>query len=189
MSETILETARLRLRRCTWDDLDHLVALDSDPEVMRYITGGVTTPRELYVEEVLPRWMGAEEHAGCGYWPAEDRQSGEFLGWFHLRPDRIEPEYLEIGYRLARAHWGRGLATEGSLALVERAFIDLGAEQVSARALLGNRASQRVMEKCGLRRMGEFDFPVIMLGDHALVSNKAVKYAITREQWLAARSG
>jgi RimJ/RimL family protein N-acetyltransferase len=82
----LLETGRLRLQQFTAADVDRLVELDSDPEVMRYVTYGVPTPREVYLEEILPRWL------------------------------RIYRETPLLGYRLRRASWGRGLATEGASA-------------------------------------------------------------------------
>ena len=87
----LLETGRLRLRRFVPADADLLVALDADPEVMRYITYGQPTPRSAYVETYLPRWFAIyQAQPGLGYFAAERRDTGEFLGWFHLRDDRIE---------------------------------------------------------------------------------------------------
>ena len=100
----LLETGRLRLRRFNVDDVDRLVELDSDPEVMRYITYGTATPRESYLDTYLPRWFDIYDgQPGCGYFAAECRDTGDFLGWFHLRDDRLEPEYLELGYRLRQS--------------------------------------------------------------------------------------
>lgn len=184
----LLETGRLRLRRFREDDADRLTDLDSDPEVMRYITFGVPTPRATYTELILPRWLSVyEEHPLLGYWAAERHGDGRFVGWFHLRTDRIEPEYLELGYRLQRAAWGQGYATEGGRALVEHGFLRAGAAQISARALHGNRASQRVMEKCGLRPAGTFVYPDDVLPNRSEAERTAVKYALAREQWLANR--
>lgn len=87
----LLETARLRLRQFTIEDADRLVELDSDPEVMRYITCGLPTPRETYVEVILPRWFAIyRETPLLGYWAAEARDAGLFHGWLHLRPDRFD---------------------------------------------------------------------------------------------------
>ena len=151
MTSILLETGRLRLRRFTIEDVDLLVALDSDPEVMRFITYGVPTPRATYADVILPRWFALYESSPLlGYWAAEDRERGGFLGWFHLRPDRMDPDEQELGYRLARAAWGQGLATEGAAAVVRHGFERAGAAKISARTLAGNFASQRVMRKCGL---------------------------------------
>lgn len=181
----LLETDRLRLRRFTTADVDLLVALDADPEVMRYITYGVPTPRSAYVDTHLPRWLAIyESRPGLGYFAAERRGDGGFLGWFHLREDRIEPEYVEIGYRLQRSAWGQGYATEGAAALVRHGFERLGLERISARTLLGNVASQRVMRKCGLREVGRFAYAADVLAGRDEAERAAVKYAITRPQWL-----
>ncbi|HEX9207990.1 MAG TPA: GNAT family N-acetyltransferase [Steroidobacteraceae bacterium] len=181
----LLETGRLRLRRFTLDDVDLLVELDSDPEVMRYITYGVPTPRQAYVETYLPRWFAIyDRQPGLGYFAAERRDDGEFLGWFHLRDDRIEPEYVELGYRLRRAAWGLGYATEGARAVVRHGFERLGLERISARTLLRNVGSQRVMRKCGLRETGRFVYPEDVLAGRDEAEREAVKYAITRSEWL-----
>lgn len=182
----LFETERLRLRRFEAGDVDLLVDLDSDPEVMRHITFGVPTPREAYVETYLPRWFALyEAQPGCGYFAAERRDTGEFLGWFHLRDDRIEPGYSELGYRLRRSAWGQGFATEGALAFVRHGFETLGVPQISARTLLRNLASQRVMQKCGLRFAGRFEYPQDVLAGRSVEERAAVKYALTRTEWLS----
>jgi len=182
----LLETTRLRLRRFTADDVDLLVELDADPEVMRHITGGRATPRELYVSTYLPRWFEIYARTPLlGYWAAERRPDLAFLGWFHLRDDRIEPEYLELGYRLKRSAWGHGYATEGARALIGHGFERAGAERISARTLLANRASQHVMEKCGMRRTGEFTYPDTSGIGETEDQRRACKYEISRAEWLS----
>ena len=181
----LLETDRLRLRRFTPCDVDLLVALDADPEVMRYITYGVPTPRNAYAETYLPRWLAIyDRQPGLGYFAAERREDGEFLGWFHLRDDRIEPQFVELGYRLRRAAWGQGHATEGATALVRHGFETLELERISARTLLRNAASQRVMQKCGLHEAGRFVYAEDVLAGRDADERAAVKYAITRTEWL-----
>ena len=185
----LLETARLRLRQFTSDDVDRLVELDSDPEVMRYITYGKPSTREFYVDEVLPRWFRIyRETPLLGYWAAEDRVLRDFHGWFHLRPDRIDAGEQELGYRLRRASWGHGLASEGAAALIDHGFTRVGTDKISARALAGNRASRAVMEKCGLAYECDFVFPENVLEDHSSEERAAVKYSITRSQWRAAKA-
>lgn len=184
----VLETARLCLRRFVASDLDLLVELDSDPQVMRYLTGGAPTPREYYSDVVLPRWFALyEQSPELGYWAAEIRETGRFVGWFHLRVDRFEPEYLELGYRFRRDAWGQGLATEGGRAVVRHGFDRASAEQVSARTLAANRASQRVMQKCGLRFAGTFEYGEETIPGLSPAERRAVKYVLTRREWLASQ--
>ena len=184
----LLETTRLRLRRFTPGDVDRLVELDSDPEVMRYITYGVPTPRAVYEDVILPRWFAIyEQTPELGYWAAEDAGSSEFLGWFHLRPDRFDAGEQELGYRLARPAWGRGLATEGAAAVIGHGFTKVGAAKISARTLAGNQRSQRVMRKCGLAFECDFAYPEDVIQGRDEVERAAVKYSITRPDWLARR--
>ena len=183
-----LETERLILRRFTVDDLDALVALDADPAVMRYINGGEPTTREEMRDDYLPHWLAYYERGDAyGFWAAIERATGAFLGWFHLRPQPNDPpDEPELGYRLVAAAWGMGYATEGSRALIEKAFLHLGARRVYATAMLVNPASWRVMEKVGMRHVRTYqgDWPVPIPGDE----HGDVEYAITREEWLAGHS-
>jgi RimJ/RimL family protein N-acetyltransferase len=185
----LLETLRLRLRQFTAEDADLLVELDSDPEVMRYITYGAPTPRETYVDDILPYWLEIYRQTPLlGYWAAEDRRSGDFQGWFHLRPDRIDAGEQELGYRLRRASWGLGLASEGAAALIEHGFTRVGTEKISARTLVGNARSRAVMEKCGLSYEAAFTYAADELAGRTPAECAAVKYSITRSQWLSRRA-
>lgn len=184
MATVLLETQRLVLRQFSADDLDLLVALDSDPDVMRYITGGTATSRDELAEVVLPRWLRYyEDSSGFGFWAAEDRQAGEFVGWFHLRPsyDR-EVSPPELGYRIARRFWGLGLATEGSIGVLAYAFNRLQVERIVAETMVAHAASRRVMEKAGLRLVEYFtaDWPHRIPGDEF----GDVRYAADRVEWL-----
>jgi RimJ/RimL family protein N-acetyltransferase len=181
--DVYLETARLRLRRFTAGDVDRLVELDSDPAVMRFISGGRPTPRAEVEGELLPWWLAYyERYDGYGFWAAIEKASGEFIGWFHLRPhDESTPDEPELGYRLRAASWGMGYATEGSRALIDRAFRELGAVRVSAETMAVNSASRRVMEKAGLRYVRTFqqEWPDTIDGDE----HGDVEYALTRAEW------
>jgi RimJ/RimL family protein N-acetyltransferase len=174
-----LETARVNLRRFTVADVDALVELDSDPEVMFFINGGRPTPRAEIEDEVLPSWLALDARGdGYGFRAAIDRATGNFLGWFHLR---AESRGAELGYRLRRAVWGQGYATEGSRALIAYGFEDLGAERIYAETMAVNAASRRVMEKAGLRyvRIFHADWPDPIPGDE----EGDVEYALTRAEW------
>ena len=183
-----LRTSRLDLRDFTADDVDVLVELDSDPHVVHYITGGLPTPRHEVVDEVIPAFLGyAERYEGYGFWAAVERSSGEFLGWFHLRPEAGHAaDEPELGYRLRRAAWGKGYATEGSRALIDAAFTRWGARRVVAYTMVAHVASQRVMEKAGMRRVRTFtqEWPYRIPGEEL----GDVEYAITRDEWEDSRA-
>ncbi|MEP7021560.1 MAG: GNAT family N-acetyltransferase [Pseudonocardiales bacterium] len=155
--DIVLETDRLVLRRFTAADLDHLVELDSDPDVMRLLTGGVPTPREKIENELLPRILDEYTRPpGWGRWAAVEKSSGAFVGWFSLDPPKDDREGLELGYRLRREAWGNGYATEGSRALIDKAFADEGVHRVFAETMAVNAASRRVMENVGMRHVRTF---------------------------------
>src|SRR4030095_15550539 len=156
--EVFLETERLVLRRFTDADLDLLVELDGDPEVMRYITAGRPTSREESRDEVLPAFLRYyQRFPGYGFWAAVEKATGQFLGWFHLRPpEGAGPDEPELGYRLRRSAWGKGYATEGSRALIRKGFAELRVRRVVASTMAVNVASRRVMEKAGLRYVRTF---------------------------------
>ena len=184
-----LETKRLLLRRLTEDDADHLYELDSDPEVMRYLSNGRTHTRDEIVEKVLPHYLDHSTRFGeeYGFWAAIERGKGTFLGWFHFRPYRSEPEAIELGYRLMRSAWGRGFAAEGSRALIRRGFTELGVEKVVADTLVGNLRSRRVLEAIGMRLEGCFALEADEFPDWSGKNRRGVKYALTRSEWLADR--
>ncbi|MGW4500191.1 GNAT family N-acetyltransferase [Micromonospora sp. NPDC004336] len=178
-----LSTDRLVLREFTAGDADLLVELDGDPEVMRYLTGGRPTPPEAIRERTLPRILDHYRRPpGLGWWAALRRESGEFLGWFEFRPVRDgDVREVELGYRLRRAAWGGGLATEGCRALIDKGFAELGVERVTANTMTVNAASRRVMEKAGLRFVRTYvgDWPETIDGSE----HGEVEYALTRQQW------
>lgn len=182
----ILETPRLLLRQFTEDDADNLFDLNSDPEVMRYLTGGKPTPREVIRDEIIPFHLAVYDRLDrLGTWAAQSTGTGQFLGWFHLRPAAGTDitTNVELGYRLRRSTWNMGYATEGSRALIGMGFADLGVERVFALTMTVNTASRRVMEKCGLTLVHTIPYhgPDIIEG----AENGEVEYALTRPEWEA----
>ncbi len=182
--ENVLVTERIRLRRLNPADAPLLHELDSDPEVMRHISKSVPTPFEKILSEVLPRMLSWDrESPPQGFWPAHLLAGGEFIGWFHLRPEKISAGEMELGYRLKREYWGRGLATEGTRALIAAAFRDWGYPKLSARTLVGNHASRRVMEKAGLRFEGHFYWSQEALPGWTEEERQGVKYGLSAGEY------
>ncbi len=179
-----LETPRLLLRRFTEDDAGLLLALDSDPEVVRY-AGPKLADYEAYRERIRASFLDYyARFEDRGFWAALEKESGDFLGWFHLRPGLdyrfaaeagYRPGDHDLGYRLRRPAWGKGYATEMARALVRLGFADAATLRVVSCALAANLASTRVMEKAGLKRGAEFALPGYGM---------AVSYALERADFL-----
>jgi RimJ/RimL family protein N-acetyltransferase len=184
----ILETPRLILRQFTEGDVDNLFNLNSDPEVMRYLTGGRPTPREEIRDQILPFHLAVYGRLDrLGTWAAESTATGEFLGWFHFRPGPdSDITNIDLGYRLRKPAWNKGYATEGSRAVIDLGFTELGVERVFAHTMTLNAASRHVLEKCGLTLVattpydGPFDIEGAELGQ--------VEYALTKVEWEAGQA-
>ena len=182
MTRPVLTTERLRLEPVDGERLrDGLLTLDSDPEVLRFIFG-----RALSRQEVLRDWLSKRtspdaDARGLGYWVGLD--GDRFLGWWCLGFDPSRPDTAELGYRLRRDCWGRGLATEGSRALLDHAFATVGLPRVWAETMAVNTGSRGVLAKLGLRhvrtevRDWPYPLPGAELGE--------VIYEITRAEWSA----
>jgi RimJ/RimL family protein N-acetyltransferase len=180
----LLTTSRTRLRPFRREDVDVLFELDSDPNVMRFISKGESTPRATIEDKILPRWLELYRNPRpYGFWAIELLASNTFIGWVHLRTDRISPPELELGYRLHKSQWGQGLASECSRAIIAMAFETRLSDFISARTLRTNVASQRVMHKCGLSFCEEFTYSTELLPAWTDAERRAMKYGISREQW------
>ncbi len=145
-----LLTPRLRLRGFQPDDLAALVAMNRDPEVMRYIRAVGGEEEETRKAAAL---ISDNQDKPLGIWAVEGRDDGCFHGAAMLI--RLpEGDDIEVGYRLARAAWGRGIATEAALCLRDHGFESLGLEEIVAVADPGNAASHKVLRKIGLSFRG-----------------------------------
>lgn len=142
-----VETDRLVLRQFTADGADLLIELDSDPEVMRHLTGGEPTlPPAVVRERVIPNVLATYERwdGRFGLFAAYVKEGGDFIGWFQLRPEREGPlDEVELGYRLRRDAWDKGYATEAARALLDKGFSELGLRVVWGETMAVNLASRR----------------------------------------------
>jgi RimJ/RimL family protein N-acetyltransferase len=165
--------------------VDHLVALDSDPEVMRFLSGGTPTPREEIKHDILPAFLRYYERGDrYGFWAAIERATGDFLGWFHFRPlPGVGPDEPELGYRLRKAAWGKGYGTEVSRALIRKGFTELGVRRVVASTYQDNVGSRRVMEKAGMTFVRTFRYNAGDPAAQELWEGDDVEYAIERADW------
>jgi RimJ/RimL family protein N-acetyltransferase len=192
--QVLLETERMVLRRFTEADVDHLVDLDSDPEVMRFLTGGIPTPREAIQNDILPTFLRSYEPCpGFGVFAAIGKERGEFLGWFSFRPKDADcPDEVSLCYRLRRSVWGQGYATEGAHALIRLGFTQLGVQRVVATTYQDNLASRRVMEKAGLSLVRTYRMTMAELLAHDSTTHDVseelwdgddVEYALRKADW------
>ncbi|HKW93671.1 MAG TPA: GNAT family N-acetyltransferase [Methylomirabilota bacterium] len=165
-----LDTPRLVLRRLRASDEPDLVALDSDPEVMRYVgsPAGVKSPAET-VERARGRIAEAARGVlePLGLWRIERRDQGAFCGIGALlrMPSGAD---VEVAYRLARAAWGAGIATEAAGALVAHGLRTLALPRLVAVTYPENRASQRVLDKLGFERRGFTEYKGVRTTFHVL---------------------
>ncbi|MGZ4276047.1 MAG: GNAT family N-acetyltransferase [Solirubrobacteraceae bacterium] len=158
-----VETERLVLRRFVPADADAFAAVNADPEVMRHIGDGAPLSR-AQSDELLVRIAGHWRSHRFGLWCVAERDALErCLGFAGLAVPAFLPEVLpavEVGWRLAREAWGRGIATEAARAALAEAFGPLGLASVISIVAEGNDRSVRVAEKLGMRRGADRLHPV-----------------------------
>jgi len=171
---------------------------------MRYLTGRTRTR-----DEVLDEWLPAlSREVGpdgvLGYWAgfrrddwSQTRSTGPissalgtkrqlpFAGWWALNPDPDDERRAELGYRLRRDQWGRGLASEGAVALLEHGFETVGLDRIWAQTMAVNAGSVGVMTRIGMRFertwVGEWNKPLPGWQEGE------VEYSVTREEWRVKR--
>lgn len=160
-----LVTPRLVMRRWTDADLEPFAALNADPEVMRYFPARLTREdSDAFVDRIEARF----DEDGYGLWALE-RAGGEFLGYTGLAPARADlpcAGAIEIGWRLVRAAWGHGYATEAAREAVRFGFEQAGLAEVVSFTAVVNVRSRRVMERLGMTRdpAEDFDHPALPAG-------------------------
>ena len=155
VSVPTLDTARLRLRPWHDDDLEPYAAMCADPEVMRYLGGGVPLSR-ANAWRSMAMLVGHWQLRGYGTWAIEERDSRVFIGRVGLHRPEGWPG-LEVGWTLDRSTWGRGYATEAGRASLDYAWRALDADHVISLITPENQASIRVAERLGQTREGTFD--------------------------------
>ena len=151
-------TARLLLRPPAAADLSALAALHADPEVMAHFRA--TLDREAS-DAFMARAAAHRAAHGFGFWTIERRQDGAVLGLVGLLVPTFDAPFtpcVEIGWRLARAEWGRGYAREAAAATLDFGFDALGLDEIVAFTVPANRRSWRLMERLGMTRDAADDF-------------------------------
>lgn len=149
----VIETERLILRVFTEHDVQLIYELNKDPEVIKY-TGDpvrdINHARQIFEQVILPQYV-LYNH---GRWAVHTKPGMEFIGWCGLkaRPERNE---IDLGYRFMKSAWGKGYATEAAIACLKYGFEKLNLPVIVGRAMPQNCASIKVLEKCGMKYIGE----------------------------------
>jgi RimJ/RimL family protein N-acetyltransferase len=176
LAHTLL-TPRLRLRRWRPDDAEPMAAINADPEVTRYL-GPRTAPEpaDEFYRRISRHW----DLHGFGFWAVESREpetEGRLLGFTGIGYPTFMPELagqVEIGWRLARAAWGRGLATEAAFAVREDAFATHRLSALVSIIHPENARSQRVAVKLGMKLERHLHYPLL---------GREVEIWRTRRRW------
>ena len=150
-------TKRLRFRNFNNNDVPNLSQLDNDKEVMRYLTDGITFSIYQTKQRLEKLIFENDQRRPLGTWAADHIEDDEFVGWFRLKPFPGF-DYPEVGFRLIKRYWGRGLATEGVLGVLKYGFTSLKLEKIMAITHPNNTASKRVLEKAGLKYVKAVQF-------------------------------
>ncbi len=152
---------RLGFRKFKDSDFDFFYSMNSDSEVMKHF------PSVLDKEQTLSLMNRINDHIderGFGFYAVDLLSENAFIGFIGLKRTNFEADFtpcVEIGWRLDKKYWNRGLATEGSARCLDHALSHLNLDEVYSFTSLHNKASERVMQKIGMKKIGEFDHPLV----------------------------
>ncbi|RLU09006.1 GNAT family N-acetyltransferase [Pseudomonas prosekii] len=183
-----LESARLLLRQWRDEDLPEFAAMCADPQVMRYFPAPLS---RLECASLIGRIRGHFAEHGFGFWALERKDTGQFIGLTGLALVNFDAPFTpatEIGWRLAREHWGLGYASEAAWTALRCGFDRLALKEIVSFTTHTNLPSQKVMQAIGMHNDPQDDFAHPRLAaDHPL--RQHVLYRISREQWLQTLHG
>lgn len=177
-----IKTERLILRPWRKDDLEPFARMNADPQVMEYFPSVLSREESDALAERITARISEQ---GWGLWAVSVPEIAEFIGFIGLAAPSFSAHFtpaVEVGWRLAKEHWGRGYATEGAFAALEHAFEMLKLEQVVSFTAAQNVRSRAVMEKIGMHRDPEddFDHPRVQEGNPL---RRHVLYRINQQEW------
>jgi RimJ/RimL family protein N-acetyltransferase len=175
------ETRRLTLRQWRTADYEPLAALNADPKVMEYFAATVDRAAST---AAIDRWQAEIAERGWGLWAVERRDTQQFIGFVGLQIPTGPLPFLpcvEVGWRLAAAHWGHGFASEAAAASLQLGFERAQLPEIVSFTAVINRKSRAVMARIGMRDTGiTFKHPLVPAG-HRLRPH--CLYLLTRAQW------
>lgn len=153
------ETERLFLRQWKPADRASFFALNSDPRVMEFLPGLLTCTES---DAMADHCESLIQERGWGFWAAELKGSGEFIGFVGLHISSSQLPFspcVEVGWRLAFEQWSKGFATEAAQGALRIGFEVLGFQEIVSFTAVGNRRSRAVMERLTMRESGTFEHP------------------------------
>ena len=180
MTTPRLTTARLLMREWRDSDREPYAELNADPDVMRHFPSTLTSRQS---GEMIDRMATAWVDRGFGLWAVERLDTGDFVGFVGLAAPTWQTAFtpcVEVGWRLAKHHWGNGFAPEAGLAALEWGFanVDLPGDEIVSFTPVANVNSRRVMHKIGMVHDPTRDFDHPLLADWA--ERRHVLYRIDR---------
>lgn len=181
--QSTIQAPRLTLVPMNDDHLEHEIALDARPEVMRFLGNGVARERAEVEKHHNGRLKSARD--GLGYWTGF--VGTQFVGWWLLAPaGNDERGQAEIGYRLSPDFWRQGFASEGAKALLAYGFDELSLTQIFAETMTINEGSRAVLSRLGMSHLRTRDVGQISSIPESEQGN--VDYVITKKEWEKLRS-
>lgn len=160
--------------------------MNADPAVAEFLGRALDrTESDALADRIEAHWV----REGFGLWAVERLDAGQFIGFAGLARPRFEAHFtpaVEVGWRLARAAWGHGFATEAGRAALEFGFVTVGLDEIVSFTAVANERSRAVMARLGMSRdpRGDFDHPRLEPG-HPL--RRHVLYRLRRTEWEASR--
>jgi len=171
-----VETKRLIMREISEQDSLDYFKLDSDPEVHTYL-GSKPIKTIVEAEKIISYIQKQYIENGIGRWAVIEKESGDFIGWsgFKLMTSIVNnrTQYYDLGYRFIKQYWGKGYATETAVASLDYGFTQLNQKEICAMADINNIASNRILQKIGMKKINRFDYE----------NTPFNFYSITEEDW------
>jgi RimJ/RimL family protein N-acetyltransferase len=184
----VVRSERLVLRRWRDEDREPFATMNADPAVIEHLQGPMSRERsDNFIDRIEAHWAAN----GWGLWAVEVVGGAPFIGYVGLWPaDYVTGEpMVEVGWRLARAHWGHGYATEAARAALRFGFETVGLDEIVSFTVPQNERSRHVMERIGLRRdpAGDFDHPRVDAAEYPELV-RHVFYRLNRADWREAEA-
>lgn len=181
-SPPIIKTNRLVLRQWSSKDLEPNASMNQDPRVREYFPNLLTREESDHYVLLMANHI---EKLGWGFWAVSLMETSEFIGFIGLEDVTFKAHFtpaVEIGWRLAYAHWGKGYATEGAKAALKYGFEVLGLDEIVSFTTVENFRSRNVMEKIGMHHSvhDDFNHPNLLDG-HKLCPH--VLYRLEADMW------